>query len=118
MKKFIAFTLLMIFAFGMQNAYGQHACQVKGLDNTYASLVSSTDSSNNFYGPTLQINVQLTKDAEKDVAVMVNVYDGDKYIGTVNVNIRKGSKLGSALYNEGIELNKIYKFRIERAQCE
>lgn len=119
MKKLLL-ALVAIISCVFYSMADENSCRVYGAkNNNVASIIrkSSTAGSGN-----ILIYVALTKPAEEETTIAVNVKDGTNQIGTAHVTIGKGQKEpnnGHYFYrNDNLTNGKTYTFSIASASCE
>lgn len=118
MKKFL-FGVATLFSSAVFAATDGYSCRVYGADNV-VSVVRTTSKAEPCG---LSIYVALTKPAQEDMTIVVNVKDGSTIIGTAHVPIKKGEKTpginGRYLYtNPNLQNGKLYTLTIAKASCK
>lgn len=100
-------------------AADDYSCRVYGADNVASLIQTSATAYSEAGTPKIIIYVALTKPADEDTTIVVNVSDGSSIIGTAHVFINKGQKDGSKTYiNQYMVEGKTYKLTIARASCQ
>ena len=122
MKKFL-FALVTLLSCTLFAAADDYSCRVYGVDNV-ASVVQTSSKAylNGGGGPHLAIRVALTKPAEKETTIVVNVKDGSTIVGTAHVTINQGQKQPNngyyTYYNSNLVDGKSYTLTIAKASCQ
>lgn len=119
MKKLFC-TLVAIISCAVCLLADNNSCRVYGATN--GNVASIMQKSSKAGDGKIYIYVALTKPAEENTTIAVDVKDGTSQIGTAHVTISKGSKTpnnGWYYYeNKNLIKGKSYTFSISNASCD
>lgn len=94
--------------------YGSSNGNVATIENPYTNSMAETG-----YGYYVSVSVSLTKQAEEDIDVVINLYDGNHLIATRVAHFNKYASHKSVEFHGcGCEKGHTYEARIANATCE
>ena len=114
MKKIICAAIVAVFAFCFAAIAGNPSCEVRGSSGVIASIYNTrVVGYDNGY---VNVNVTLTQPAEAQTYVVVEVYDGNTCIGTVQVPVIKDYRTGSTeFYSSQLVEGNVYTLSLSNA---
>lgn len=121
MKKFLVLLVAVLMSVGVAFA-DDTSCRVYGATDNIATINNSVVlGHHNAGGGFVYAQVSLTKPATADIAVVVNVSDGERVIASNVLTISRGwneSGNNVTINSQLIEANKKYYLSIARASCQ
>lgn len=121
MKK-ILFVLVTLLTCTLCAIADDYSCRVYGVDNVASVVRTSSTAYSNGGGPHLDVYVALTKPAQAETTIVVNVKDGSTVVGTAHVTISQGNKTPLngyyIYYNSNMKDGKTYTLTIAKASCQ